>query len=603
RLILLGVFLSGTWIGIPVIPASAASLTVTSLADTTTDDGQCTLREAILAANNAAANDDCGASSPGDDLITFNVSGTITLSSVLPAIANAGALTLDGSGRSITLSGGYTVRILYVESGAALTLKNLTITGGRAPSFDYGGGVYNNGTLTVENCTFSNNNGYNAGGGIYNNSGTLTVTNAIFSNNEAADGGGIYNQAGSVTVTGTTLSGNSVNYNGGGIHNNSGVMTVQNSTFSQNYAYLSGGGILNTGQTSLLTLQNSAFMSNTVSGTGGGIRNEGFLNVENSTFFGNSSTSSSGGAIFNHTTTWFNITLTVQNSTFFNNSASYGGGINNTSTLTVTNSTFAHNSALHEGGGIRNSKTATLRNTIITDSPNGGNCSGTVTNGGNNIDSGTTCGWGSADGSRSDTDPQVGPLTNNGGATQTMALLTGSPAINGVTYNAPNGCPATDQRGVPRPQGSTCDIGAYEYAVIPEITLLGNGQVIADGDTTPTTADHTDFGAVMAGAALTHTFTISNSGSADLLLTGTPLVSLTGAPAFSLVKLPTTPIAPQASTTFQVRFSPSLTTTQVATLTIANNDSDEQPYDFVIQGTGKVQTEDHKIYLPLVVRQ
>ncbi|MDY0020502.1 MAG: CSLREA domain-containing protein, partial [Anaerolineae bacterium] len=63
RLILLGVFLSGTWIGIPVIPASAASLTVTSLADTTTDDGQCTMREAILAANNAAANDDCGASS------------------------------------------------------------------------------------------------------------------------------------------------------------------------------------------------------------------------------------------------------------------------------------------------------------------------------------------------------------------------------------------------------------------------------------------------------------------------------------------------------------------------------------------------------------
>jgi CSLREA domain-containing protein len=65
----IGVLLSGTWIGIPVIPASAASLTVTSLADTTTDDGQCTLREAILAANNAAANDDCGASSPAMTLL------------------------------------------------------------------------------------------------------------------------------------------------------------------------------------------------------------------------------------------------------------------------------------------------------------------------------------------------------------------------------------------------------------------------------------------------------------------------------------------------------------------------------------------------------
>jgi hypothetical protein len=107
----------------------------------------------------------------------------------------------------------------------------------------------------------------------------------------------------------------------------------------------------------------------------------------------------------------------------------------------------------------------TLSNSIVANST-GANCGGNIVNGGNNIDSGTTCGWGAANGSLSNTAPLLGPLANNGGPTATMALIAGSPAIDGVTFSAPNGAPATDQRGVARPQGVRYDIGAYEGSVI-----------------------------------------------------------------------------------------------------------------------------------------
>ncbi|TFH66227.1 MAG: DUF946 domain-containing protein, partial [Gemmatimonadales bacterium] len=124
----------------------------------------------------------------------------------------------------------------------------------------------------------------------------------------------------------------------------------------------------------------------------------------------------------------------------------------------------ADNAAPIGGGGVYNDSLGTLSliNTILADSIAGGNCSGTITNGGNNIDDGTTCGWGSTDGSISSTDPLLSALADNGGPTETLALLTGSPAMDGVTFNAPNSAPSTDQRGVPRPQGAGYDIGAFE---------------------------------------------------------------------------------------------------------------------------------------------
>ncbi len=124
----------------------------------------------------------------------------------------------------------------------------------------------------------------------------------------------------------------------------------------------------------------------------------------------------------------------------------------------------------------------------------------------------------------------------------------------------------------------------------PEINITGNAVSIADGDATPTTADHTDFGSTaVAGGTVVRTFTIQNTGSLGLSLTGSsPYVAISGADAadFSVTATPSSSIAAAGSTTFNVTFDPSATGTRTATLTIANDDSDENPYNFDIQGTG-----------------
>jgi hypothetical protein len=120
----------------------------------------------------------------------------------------------------------------------------------------------------------------------------------------------------------------------------------------------------------------------------------------------------------------------------------------------------------------------------------------------------------------------------------------------------------------------------------PEIDILGNGQVITDGDTTPAFSDFTDFGGVHQGTFLTRTFTIRNSGGANLNLTGSPRVQLTGSSEFAVIQQPASSIAPGGSTTFQVRFAPTSAGLETAIIQISNNDSNENPYDFVIQGTG-----------------
>lgn len=124
----------------------------------------------------------------------------------------------------------------------------------------------------------------------------------------------------------------------------------------------------------------------------------------------------------------------------------------------------------------------TLRNTIVANSPSGGNCSGTITNGGNNIDDGVTCGWGALSGSMSSTNPLLGALADNGGPTQTLALLPGSPAIDAgddaicaaAVGNPTYGAGGLDQRGITRLQGAHCDIGSYELDQAPLVTNISS---------------------------------------------------------------------------------------------------------------------------------
>jgi hypothetical protein len=268
--------------------------------------------------------------------------------------------------------------------------------------------------------------------------GTLTVTNSTISDNTAFGGGGILN-VGTLTVTNSTISDNTASHTGGGIYNNFGTLTVTNSTFSDNTAF---------------------------TGDGGGIENHGTLTVTNSTIAGNTA-SFIGGGILN-----FTGTLTVTNSTISDNTASDGGGIMNTGFrdsagyMALENSTISDNSA-RRGSGVSNGfrGTLTVKNSILANSSSGGNCSaasGTFTALGVNLADDGLCPGFDEFGS---TEINLGPLADNGGPTFTHALRLGSVAINAATdcTLVDGETPvSTDQRGVTRPQGPACDVGAFE---------------------------------------------------------------------------------------------------------------------------------------------
>jgi hypothetical protein len=234
----------------------------------------------------------------------------------------------------------------------------------------------------------------------------------------------------------------------------------------------SGGGIYNSG---MLTIANSTVSGNTANGRrdafGGGIANFGTLTIANSTISGNTASGVCnplrggicvGGGIFNGGT------LMITNSTITgNNAGNYGGGIANGNVTTINSSTISGNSvpAQTEGGGI--SGGAIIRNSIVADN-SGGNCNSTITSKGYNLSSDGTCDFDNT-GDLNNTDPKLGTFGNNGGPTQTIPLLSGSPAIDAGN---PNGCTdsqghllKTDQRGKTRPNREDkngCDMGAFE---------------------------------------------------------------------------------------------------------------------------------------------
>jgi predicted outer membrane repeat protein len=237
--------------------ASAATLTVTNTNDPASPvAGDGSLRGEILAASTG-------------DTINFSVSGTITLGSTLPSIAIS--LTIDGSGKSITVDGDSKFQIFVVNSGATLNLRFLTLAhGSQSGLIVEGGGIYNNGTLTVANSTLSGNEaiadgigGHSFGGAIFNDNGAkLTVTDSTFSTNRA-------------TVTAPGGAGN-----GGAISNNFGTVTITNSTFSANHATGLGGAIVNGGT---VTITSTTFSANQATGSSGGaIYNTGTVNLKGS---------------------------------------------------------------------------------------------------------------------------------------------------------------------------------------------------------------------------------------------------------------------------------------------------------------------------------
>ena len=259
-------------------PAHAASLVVNTSADTVANDGFCSLREAITAANTDAASGatagECAAGS-GADTITFAANYTITLVAPLQTVTTGSVITINGNGAANTIiqananPGVASYRLFEVGSGGNLSLDGVTVQNGRCAGActvpaTSGGGIYNAGTLTVTNSAFSGNSAASggAGGGIYN-FGTLTVTNSTFSANSASSGlgGGVYIAGGSMlTVANSTFSGNSATYGGGVYNDSTGTLTAINSTFAGNNAGISGGGVFSYAGT--MSLKNTILANN-----------------------------------------------------------------------------------------------------------------------------------------------------------------------------------------------------------------------------------------------------------------------------------------------------------------------------------------------------
>ena len=346
------------------------------------------------------------------------------------------------------------------------TVSNASISGNAAPA---GGGVRNtgevpgvNGLLTIENTTVEGNDG-SIGGGIDNGfGGHLTVDGSTIAGNEAATGGGIYNSGGIP-----------------GLQADHAEMTLRDIVVRGNSATF-GGGIYNAGNDTpgIATIGGATIADNESSRFGGGMYNAGNLDLTASTISGNRAVLG-GGGLFNAggdvVPTGERAHATLMNVTVSSNDGGQtGGGISNRGAVTATNVTIAHNAAEIGGnvsrGGLDISE---FKNTIFADPQSSTNCNaGSPLSLGHNLDSDGTCGL-SAPGDISNVDPLLRPLADNGGPTQTHELgLPGSPAIDSGDNAS---CPATDQRGIPRPidgnsDGSgVCDIGAFEQEPIVEI--------------------------------------------------------------------------------------------------------------------------------------
>ena len=500
-----------------------ATITVTTTSDSITDDGLCSLREAVIAANTDSPYNGCPTGS-GDDTILFSQTlpdpGIFTLNRLGAGEDDAmtgdfdlkGTLTITGQGIGSTiLDGNSTDRVLEVHPGAHITLSGITVQNGMPPGIGLGGGILVHGLLYLNDSLVDSNQP----GGILNDAGGLILNNVTISNNTAGyglvnqnsatlvfnggqvsgnQGGGIYNDTSTADLSDLSVLANTL---GGGIFSTGFTLTelnVDHSLIENNTSTANGGGILNEGVGAVADISTSRITGNQAVAAGGGVNNNGILTITTSTLDQNQSRS--GGGIDHGGGNLYLTNVTISS----NDASDNGGGLYNRSASVLTNVTLSGNTADGPGtGGNIFNDTAQLsfRNSIVANSGVDGNCfnsEGAIHSGGHNLDSGNTCRFTDPSDLVS-TPPMMGALQNNGGPTPTHALLETSPAINQGDDGL---CPATDQRGVSRPQGAACDIGAYEF--LPD--SVANLAIIKTGTPDP----------VHTGELLTYSLSISNAG-------------------------------------------------------------------------------------------
>ena len=407
---------------VTAISLHADTITVTN----TNDAGPGSLRQAIIDANDG-------------DTIDFGVTGTIGLTSGELLVNKS--INISGPGAdSLAVDGNAMSRVLHIGPDHTAVISGLSIINGTVPfgDLDGGGGIYNDhASLTVNSCTVSSNFGL-SGGGIFNDGefghASLQFNDSILADNSSFRGGGILSDGsgGSVTlqISNSTISGNSSGFGqGGGIYSSAqqagtAILQIDDSTINGNSSSSLGAGIYNDGHTGNATLEltNSTVSGNSTAfnGGGGGVFNDG----------------SEGNAIAQLA----NTTLSGNTSQLFG-SAIYNYGSSGTAFVEIANTIF----------------------NSVASSENITNNSGTITSHGYNLSSDDAGGYLTGPGDQENTDPLLGPLQNNGGATLTHRPFTGSPAIDSgdPTFTPP---PLYDQRGpgFDRVVNGRLDIGSYE---------------------------------------------------------------------------------------------------------------------------------------------
>lgn len=429
-------------------------------------DNDCSLREAIIAANLSV--DDDLIFLP-EDTITLQLTGAGENSAATGDldVMSAGTLTITGAGESLTTLNGNDIDSIFdLGNGATLTMSEFTITGGN--SFASGGAIYSRGILNLTSMTISDSTASNSGGGLYVDAvaGTTTLTDVLFSSNTAFNGAAIHGNA-DIMLISSTISDNA-GVNSGAIRMESGTLTIDNSTISSNTATGTGinsnGGALYIAEDAMLTMDSVLLNQNAADGEGGAL------------FISCSSQSN-----------------TITNSVFVDNSAgTNGGAISNgcsdesatlSSSLTITFSTITGNAAASAGGALyarqSDDDTATISvgSSIVSDNTavlSGPNCAfseaGMITSGGYNVLSDDSCSFSGTGDIVDDPLLSTDGLADNGGEIQTIALQATSPALD---ISPIENCVDTiDARGILRPNQDACDAGAFELEQVdvPEDT-------------------------------------------------------------------------------------------------------------------------------------
>lgn len=464
--------------GVAVVPGVAGAAN-TYHVTSTFDTGPGTLRQAVLDAN----------ANPGADVVTIDLPTSYVLN-LTSSITSTDTLTVQFNHVPVTLEGP-AAPIWTHTGGSTLTVHDADLVGTQSGV----GGLHSDGPVVVATSTFTDL----TGGAIVADG--ADVTTSTFIGNGADNGGAVWS-TGDVTVDGSTFTDNTADV--GGAINTSGSVHVTDATFAGNTStagLCSGGTCFGGGaiMASAAVIDDSSFTANTATASGGALAVSGPVTISDSAFTDNSGGGRGGGAIDQEGDGGATVNaMTISRSSFVGNEAtgdSSGGAINQvmpTAVVTIDNSTFAQNSTADGSAavGVYNGTVDLRFVTFLDNAPGTGNglqaadvqasslqsygtvFAGTVvhcdvdnadSDGYNVEESTSSCELGATTDLQSSADPGLAPPADNGGIT-----LSALPTIDSLLVNripaSDLGCSGADQRGVVRPEGASCDVGAVEVA-------------------------------------------------------------------------------------------------------------------------------------------